>query len=220
MCQIERSICAERLDGSFSFVERNVMVDDLKGRNVPIPVETDMQVDQLPVYEAGHVFPNGVVYDPAIHRVLPNGAIFDNDRKRIVANPGGGIKGFNSERSAVAFEKKMQMKRESLMAGAIEYLENVPNSLPTDEGVIKAIGKAAMSRALNDSDKNARQIDAMKFLFREFGISEEQASAQIEKHTPANELFDALMTIFDRLGVEIVNGKIIEPATADNGGKF
>ena len=200
------------------FTERNVMVDDLKGRNVPVPVETDMQVDQLPVYEAGHVFPNGVVYDPAVHKVFPNGAIYDMQQHHIVANPGGGIKGFNSERSAVAFEKKMQMKRDALMAGAIEYLEENGETLPSETGVIKSLGKAAMKRAMNDSDRNARQIDAMKFLLRELSLSEEQASAQTEKHTPANEMLDALMTIFDRLGVEIVNGKIIEPATAENGG--
>jgi hypothetical protein len=103
-------------------------------------------------------------------KVLANGAVYDLDKKRIVANPGGGTTAITSETASQLHARRQELKQQRLMAGAAKVLERTGDwDMPGDLDVVEAIGEAAMEKALDIDSKG--QIDAAKFILTEAGLS-------------------------------------------------
>jgi hypothetical protein len=103
-------------------------------------------------------------------KVLSNGAVYDLDKKRIVANPGGGTTAITSEKASEFHARRQELKRQRIMAGAAKVLERVGDwETPNDMDVVEAIGEAVMENALDVDSK--KQIEAAKFILTEAGLS-------------------------------------------------
>jgi hypothetical protein len=114
-------------------------------------------------------------------KVLKNGAVYDLDKKRIVANPGGGTTAITSETSSAFHARRQELKRERIMVGAAKVLETLGDwEAPTDMDVVEAIGEAVMENAIDPKSK--KQIDAANFILRESGLS--MANSQRENEPP------------------------------------
>jgi len=103
-------------------------------------------------------------------KVLKNGAVYDLDRKRIIANPGGGTTAITSETASAYHARRQELKQQRIMAGAAKVLERLGDwETPNDLDVVEAIGEAVMENALDTDSK--KQIDAAKFILVEAGLS-------------------------------------------------
>ena len=75
-----------------------------------------------------------------------------------------------------AVERRLELKREAVARGAAKILENTGEwEAPTDMDVIEAISEAVMLKALNPKD--AKQVDAARYLETGMGLSESQPSS-------------------------------------------
>jgi hypothetical protein len=107
-------------------------------------------------------------------KVLSNGAVYDLDKKRIVANPGGGTTAITSEKASEFHARRQELKRQRIIAGAAKVLERVGDwEKPDDLDVVEAIGEAVMEKALDVDSKG--QIAAAQFILTEAGLSAAQA---------------------------------------------
>lgn len=103
-------------------------------------------------------------------RILKNGAVYDLDKKRIVANPGGGTTAITSETASQLHARRQELKQQRIMAGAAKVLERSGEwEVPNDLDVVEAIGEAVALSALDPTSK--KQIDAAKFILSESGLS-------------------------------------------------
>jgi hypothetical protein len=103
-------------------------------------------------------------------KVLANGAVYDLDKKRIVANPGGGSTAITSQRASELHARRRELKQLRIMEGAAKLLERTGEwTAPDDMDVVEAIGEAAMMRAMDPKAKG--QIEAAKFILVESGLS-------------------------------------------------
>jgi hypothetical protein len=114
-------------------------------------------------------------------KVLKNGAVYDLDKKRIVANPGGGTTAITSETASEFHARRRELKQQRIIAGAAKVLESSGDwETPNDLDVVEAIGEAVMVNAMDPDSK--KQIDAAKFILTEAGLSEANSRRE---NTPA-----------------------------------
>ncbi|MFA6213490.1 MAG: hypothetical protein WC714_28900 [Candidatus Obscuribacterales bacterium] len=109
-------------------------------------------------------------------RVLPNGVFQDKETGRFL--PGGTVTTAIADPSQARamVERKMELKRERIMAGANRVVAEGGQYDGTDLDFVEAISEAATITALNPDSKH--QITAADFIFREAGIGEKQQHAQ------------------------------------------
>ena len=106
-------------------------------------------------------------------KVLGNGAWFDTERARIVANPGGGIKAFTSDKASLAVQRRIEKKRARLAAGANAVIAEGGKFDGRGLDFVEAIGEALAITALNPD--SSQQVKAAQVLLKETGISEDSA---------------------------------------------
>jgi len=87
-----------------------------------------------------------------------------------------------------AVERRLELKREAVMRGAAKVLEGSGEwDKPSDLDVIEAIGEAVMTKALNPKD--AKQIDAARYITAEGGYAENQPSSSVPASNIAASAF-------------------------------
>lgn len=162
--------------------------------------------------------PNDKPIQPPNLRTLKNGAIYDMDKKRIVANPGGGSHAITSERASEFHAIRQQQKRERIQAGANRVLaEKQPDKweTPNDLDFVEAIAEAAMKKALDQGD--IKQIEAAKFIMDHAGLAEARAAqpGQAGGDMPAlaSELIGLIRDVIHERGI-VIDADII---TGDDG---
>jgi len=110
-------------------------------------------------------------------KVLKNGAVYDLDRKRIVANPGGGTAAFGTQQAAMARERKAELKRETIAAAANEAVERRGYGKRYGSLAFVAEIASVMQRKATTQD-DPKAVDAARFLLQETGLSDKQAQAE------------------------------------------
>lgn len=136
-------------------------------------------------------------------KVLKNGAVYDLDKKRIVANPGGGTTAITSETASEYHARRRELKQQRIMAGAAKILERSGEwTTPDDMDVVEAIGEAVALSALDPTSK--KQIDAAKFILTEAGLSVANSQRENASAPPGSISFapDALAELIQRLDAE------------------
>jgi hypothetical protein len=114
---------------------------------------------------------------PPNTRRLKNGAIYDMDKKRIVANPGGGLAAFDPDTARQAQARKQERKRETIQAAANAAVENEQlTRTHGDMAFVAAVAQTAYLKATTPDDPKA--IDAARFLLQEAGIAEQKQAAE------------------------------------------
>ena len=111
-------------------------------------------------------------------KVLSNGAIYDMEKKRIVANPGGGKNAITKETASEFHAKRQEKKRARIEAGAMAAVsDKMPDAFTGDDGDwIEAVAQQVAYKALDKLDP--KQVDAARFLFTEAGIAEQRQPVQ------------------------------------------
>lgn len=106
-------------------------------------------------------------------KVLKNGALLDMDTGRFVKGGKVTTAIANTSQAREMVERKMEKKRERLMAGANSIVAKGGDYDGTDLDFVEAIGEAVTLAALDPT--SSQQVKAAEFLFREAGIGERQA---------------------------------------------
>ena len=120
-------------------------------------------------------------------KILSNGAVYDMEKKRIVANPGGGKYAITSENASEFHAKRQEKKRAVIAAAAAEAVENdALRRTHGDEAWIAAIAQAQFLKATTPDDP--KSTDAARFLLQEAGLSD----ARQQPATPAEAVGDIL----------------------------
>ena len=120
-------------------------------------------------------------------KILSNGAVYDMEKKRIVANPGGGKYAITSENASEFHAKRQEKKRAVIAAAAAEAVENdTLRRTHGDEAWIAAIAQAQYLKATTPDDP--KSTDAARFLLQETGLSD----ARQQPATPAESVGDIL----------------------------
>ena len=120
-------------------------------------------------------------------KILRNGAVYDMEKKRIVANPGGGKYAITSENASEFHAKRQEKKRAVIAAAAAEAVENdALRRAHGDEAWIAAIAQAQFLKATTPDDP--KSTDAARFLLQEAGLSD----ARQQPATPAEAVGDIL----------------------------
>ncbi len=108
--------------------------------------------------------------------IYESGAEYSITRGRLIRPATNNL--ISAENSNEYKRRRQELKRERLMAGAIERLTNGrTDRMPDDLDVIQALGNAAMQRATDTNIKNNKQIDAIRLILHETGLSEEDQPA-------------------------------------------
>lgn len=106
-------------------------------------------------------------------KVLANGAVYDLEKKRIIANPGGGSHAITSERASEFAQLRRERKQAVIQATANSAVENGKyRASYGDDAWIAAITEAQYIKATTPDDP--KSTDAARFLFTEAGISDKQ----------------------------------------------
>jgi hypothetical protein len=109
--------------------------------------------------------------------VYESGAQYDLTAGKLIGGPPHAR--FNNETAVIAVERRAELKREAIMRGAAKVLERSGEwDAPNDIDVVEAISEAAMLKALNPKD--AKQIDASRFILNEGGYGENQPSSNAD----------------------------------------
>jgi hypothetical protein len=120
--------------------------------------------------------------------VYDNGMERDADTGHMVRPPAAALI-TTTEKANELQRKRLELKRERLAAGAARTLERTGEwEMPSDLDVVEAIGEAVMLKALDP--KNAKQVDAARFILDEAGFSERQARNMDE--SPVNAVRELL----------------------------
>jgi hypothetical protein len=141
------------------------------------------------------------------------------NKKRIVANPGGGTKAFTSESAGQAVELRTAAKRAALaraanavamQGGGVDGRE-----LHGDFAFVEAIGEAMTMKALTVNDPKA--VDAARFVFAETGIAERNGKDEQEPTAQSNNVYILIAQYISQLSSgtdaqihETIDGKIVE----------
>ncbi len=108
--------------------------------------------------------------------IYESGAEYSVTRGRLIRPATNNL--ISAENSNEYKRRRQELKRERLMAGAIERLTNGrTDRMPDDLDVIQALGNAAMQRATDTNTKNNKQIDAIRLILHETGLSEDDQPA-------------------------------------------
>jgi len=129
--------------------------------------------------------------------IYESGAQYDLTAGRLVAAPKHAQ--FTPETSMQAVERRLELKREAVARGAARVLEQTGDwEAPNDMDVIEAISEAVMLKALNPKD--AKQVDAARYLENCMGLSESQTSSNVDasNNAPVAEALRQLAAILDR----------------------
>jgi hypothetical protein len=120
------------------------------------------------------------VYDTGLERDAATGYIIKPAPHTIITD---------TEKSTALHRERLEQKRQRLAAGAARTLERTGEwEMPSDLDVVEAIGEAVMLKALDP--KNAKQVDAARFIMDEAGFSERQARNMDE--SPVNAVRELL----------------------------
>lgn len=87
--------------------------------------ETDVQER----FKAGDVLPNGIIFDPGVHRILKNGVVYDMVRKRIVCAPSPEHAPITKSNAKAVASGRWERAREAFARGVSEGMtgrEDVP----------------------------------------------------------------------------------------------
>lgn len=132
-------------------------------------------------------------------RPLSNGAIYDMEKKRIVANPGGGTTAITKENATVLQARGVELKRQAMIRAANKVAEQGGGvdgrELVGDLAFVEAIGEAMTMKALSVNDPKA--VDAARFVFTEAGIGEKQVEQ--EQRGPLDPVGHALNALVQYL---------------------
>jgi methylaspartate ammonia-lyase len=131
--------------------------------------------------------------------VYESGAQYDLTAGKLVGGPPQTQ--FNRETSVLAVERRLELKREAVARGAAKVLESSGDwDAPiTDMDVVEAVSEAVMLKALNPKD--AKQVDAARYLESGMGLSESQPSSTAGV---SNQAVTALGTELARQFMQIV----------------
>lgn len=77
----------------------------------------DEKKDVSQRYKAGDVLPNGIIFDPAIHKILKNGTVYDTIRKRFVTAPAPEHAPITTSNAQALSRKRWDASREAFAAG-------------------------------------------------------------------------------------------------------
>jgi hypothetical protein len=145
--------------------------------------------------------------------VYESGAQYDLTAGRLVGAPPRAQ--FTKETSALAVERRAELKREAVARGAAKVLERSGEwETPTDLDVVEALSEAVMLKALNPD--NPKQVDAARFIMQEAGMAENQTSSN---GAPSNFAASAFGSEFARqimqLMSDVMQAKAAQPPAAD-----
>jgi hypothetical protein len=111
------------------------------------------------------------------YRTLKNGAVYDMVRKRICASPGGGTTAITQANAAAYSERRRELKRQALLAGAQAATADIRQRPPSHElEWIEVIAEANMHRAADPG--NVKGVDAGRWLVQEAGLAEQRQQVQ------------------------------------------
>lgn len=166
-----------------------------------------------------------------IINIYENGAEYSVTRKCLVKGPRFAL--ITTENASALNRRRRELKQERLMLGAVDRLMNGrTDRIPDDLDVVQALGSAAMARAMDTNIKNNKQIDAMRFLLHETGLSEEQQSpaapGTINVVVMSDDVFRFLRDVRSRLVSErdisaskndadsrVIDGSVLPPTDQD-----
>lgn len=132
-------------------------MEELEGRNVPVPVESVEVIEPKPRFVAGDVMPNGTVFDPERHKIFKNGTVYDMDAKRIIVAPSPEHAPINSSNAKAIAQKRWDTAREAFAEG---MAVGMGKKAPTDAW--GAIGRKA-AELLNETKSVRGFADLARF---------------------------------------------------------
>lgn len=109
-------------------------------------------------------------------RVLKNGAVYDMEKKRIVANPGGGTAAITKRTASEMADIRRKRKQATIAAAANAAVERDDWRAHGDMAFVAAIADTAYIKATTPDDPKA--IDAARFLLQETGLIEPKQAEQ------------------------------------------
>jgi len=115
-------------------------------------------------------------------RTLKNGAVYDMDKKRIVANPGGGSAALTKASASALAHKRWDMAREAAAAGLVRLSPSNKTEYDAWANVNENMGRIA-----TDYQSNAA-VKAAEFVGRAAGLL--PTRTQQQDHTEADPLRD------------------------------
>ncbi len=107
------------------------------------------------------------VYDSGMERDASTGYIVKPAPHTIITT---------AEKSSELHRALQEQKRARILTGAARHLKGNSATMPSNLDVVEAIGEKVMEKALDP--KNAKQVDAARFILQESGLSESQQQAQ------------------------------------------
>lgn len=157
------------------------------------------QINHIIWYNAGMLEqpqPTDKPVDKPNLRTLKNGAIYDMDKKRIVANPGGGTHAITSENASEFHQARLDKKRAALLAGASRGASDILQRPVAHEWEwVEILGEANMHRAADPG--NPKGVDATKMLLQETGLGEAKQQQSVADSVPASVAGDMLLLLRD-----------------------
>lgn len=165
--------------------------------------------------------------------VYDNGMKRDADTGRMLHPPTASLID-SSEKSNAYHRQRQEQKRARILAGAAKHLaKGRKDRMPTDMDVVEAIGESVMQKALDP--KNAKQVDAARFVLQEGGLSETQLQQQqpegngstlrviaalVEIGINRGLLAESAISASNKVRVDEQDGSVIDvPPTATDEGK-
>ena len=139
-------------------------------------------------------------------KVLRNGAVYDMDKKRIVANPGGGTTAITqATASAMATLRHQKLQEQAEQAAMEAASDHDPGLTQVPAGWIRPIVKARYKAAIDP--KNSRGVESAKFILSVTGY--EQAQAQDLQPARDADFVRAVKELIETIRGDVVDGEVI-----------